>query len=83
MQAKSSSGGSVRAPIIFISAEKADDLASLTKLLQLKRQVKIDLPERADRKRVLEALMPSHILDSVDMLEIAKYLQGKTYRDMK
>ena len=83
MQAKCSSGGSSRAPIIFISAEKADELASLTKLLQLKRQARIDLPERADRKRILEALMPSHVLDSVDMLEIAKYLQGKTYRDMK
>ena len=58
-------------------------MASLTKLLQLKRQARIDLPERADRKRILEALMPSHVLDSVDMLEIAKYLQGKTYRDIK
>ena len=58
-------------------------MASLTKLLQLKRQARIDLPERADRKRILEALMPSHVLASVDMLEIAKYLQGKTYRDIK
>ena len=27
--------------------------------------------------------MPRHINESVDMLEVAKYLQGKTYRDIK
>ena len=74
--------GNFKAPIIVITAERAENLASLTKLLQLTGQVKIELPERADRKRILEALMPKHISESIDMLEISKYLQGKTYRDI-
>lgn len=41
------------------------------------------MPERADRKRILEALMPDEITEAVDMLEVAKYLQGKTFKEIK
>ena len=69
--------------IIFITAEKPDTLTSLTNLLQFKKQIKIELPERADRRRILDSLVPKHVSESVDMLEMAKYLQGKTFRDIK
>ena len=69
--------------IVFITAEKADNLSTLSTLLQFKKQIKVELPERGDRKRMLESLVPQHIADSVDLLEVAKYLQGKTFRDIK
>ena len=69
--------------LLVISVDKAEKISPLSKLLQLKKQVRIELPERLDRKLILEDLVPKRLLDSIDMLEIAKYLQGKTYRDIK
>lgn len=58
-------------------------MKTLTDILSLKSQVKINLPERADRKLILEALVPKHALETVDMLEVAKYLQGKTFKEIR
>jgi len=58
-------------------------MAPLAKLLQLKQSLRIDLPERLDRKRILEALLPAKVTAAIDMLEVAKYLQGKTYGDLE
>ena len=60
--------------LIFITVEKADQIASLSKILAFKKQIKIDLPERADRKRIIEGLVPVQLKENIDMLEVAKYL---------
>jgi len=60
--------------MLFLTVDKQEKIASLSKLLQLKRQVRIDLPERLDRKLILEALVPACIKSNIDMFEIAKYL---------
>lgn len=69
--------------MIFLTVDKAEKMAPLAKLLQLKQSLRIDLPERLDRKRILEALLPAKVTAAIDMLEVAKYLQGKTYGDLE
>ena len=65
----------------MITCEKADQLGALGNI-QFKNRAKIDLPERNERTAVIE-----HILgksdDEVDSQEISKYLQGKTFKEIK
>lgn len=65
----------------MITCEKADQLGALGNI-QFKNRAKIDLPERSERAAIL-----NHVLDgnpgNVDTQEVAKYLQGKTFKEVK
>ena len=69
--------------VIVISIEKADELDAFGGGLSLKHRVKLDLPERLDRKLIMEPLLPPAFAARVDLLEVSKYLQGKTFRDIR
>ena len=65
--------------LYVISCEKSEEQSMLVGM-QLKHKYKIELPERKERAVVLKQVVGD---DGVDCDELAKYMQGKTIRDMK
>lgn len=73
--------------IIVVSCEKEDLLGSLSHLL-FKYKTIIRAPEREDRRIIVEHCIRKILPDwnnanrEIDTLELAKYLQGKSFRDI-
>ena len=65
----------------MITCEKADQLGALGNI-QFKNRAKIDLPERSERAAILNLVLDGNP-GNVDTQEVAKYLQGKTFKEVK
>ena len=66
---------------VVLTCEKADQLGALGNI-QFKNRVKIDLPERNERTSIIEYILGGASTE-VDSQEVSKYLQGKTYKEIK
>ena len=70
--------------LLVITCEKNEELSSLT-CMQFKHKFKLDLPERNERATILSHLIQAKnkAWRDIDCFELAKYLQGKTFKDLK
>jgi peroxin-6 len=67
-------------PVFLIATcEKEEEMGTLGRILFADR-VKIEAPERADRAQMVEHMVKS---DEIDYAELAKYLQGKSFKEMQ
>lgn len=66
--------------LVVISCEKEDLMQNVT---VVKHKVNMRAPDRSERKQIVDHCLAQLDINGVDSTEIAKLLQGKSFRDIQ